>query len=278
LYANAFPFNKENPFAVKGALAHRRGIELVTLSHNNVVHLEPLSWTAGGSAARLAEFFSDERNPIALALNDLLDKSNLKLYERGPPSRFLGMGGTGSVFLVDWSQGGARRGMALKVAAGAINVGRLSSEFHNNRKVAERAADVIVKATDLFISEVTEAAGFLMEEVGREVDLVDLERALEALASLHKAGFCHGDARRQNLLTCLGKLKWCDLQLALDISTMREGAARRKFSDDVSTLLKSFGVAVRGHQLDEVLLKEYASNVSTESLRALVAKSVAGPP
>ena len=133
---------------------------------------------------------------------------------------------------------------------------------------------MIVKATDLFISEVTEAAGFLMEEVGREVDLKDLDRALEALASLHKAGFCHGDARRQNLLTCLGKLKWCDLQLALDISTMREAATKRKFSDDISTLLESFGVALRDNQLDEVLLKEYVSNVSKENLLALVSKAV----
>ncbi len=66
---------------------------------------------------------------------------------------------------------------------------------------------MIVKVTELVLLTTTKAAVLLMEEVGNEVDLKDLPRALQALAPLHKAGFSHGDARRQNLLNCLGKPK-----------------------------------------------------------------------
>jgi tRNA A-37 threonylcarbamoyl transferase component Bud32 len=105
-----------------------------------------------------------------------------------------------------------------------------------------------------------------------------LHRALEALASLHKAGFSHGDARRQNLLICSGKLKWCDLQFALDISDMGQETTTRMFSEDISTLMQSFGQALHCIQLDEDLLKKYVSDVSTENLQALVAESEAGEP
>ncbi len=46
------------------------------------------------------------------------------------------------------------------------------------------------------------------------------------------------------------------------------------FSKDISTLLQSFGKKV-DNPLDKDLLEKYVSDVSMESLRALVAKSIA---
>ncbi len=70
---------------MKSALAHKGGIELVVLSSGIVVDIQSLLWTDGGSAARLSGFFFEERNPIAsylrLALNDLMEKLDLKLYQ-----------------------------------------------------------------------------------------------------------------------------------------------------------------------------------------------------
>ncbi len=259
---------------MKGALAHNDGIELVILSRGNVVYLESILWTAGGSAARLSDFFEVEKNPIALALNDILEISKLKLYDNNNcKARFLGVGGTGSVFWVDRSQS-VRRGMALKVAAGTNNVVRLKYEFRNNQMVAERAADVIVKAIELFHSRKSEAAGLLMEEVGREVAATELDKALEALASLHKAGFRHGDARRQNLLFCSKILKWCDLQCTEDISELENEVKTEEIYQDISTLLHSFGKEL-DNPLDKDLLEKYIADVSKVNLEALVAKSLA---
>ena len=274
LEANAVASTKETNFVVDGALAHKEGIELVTVSRGQVVCLESILWTAGGSAAKLSEYFGAEKNPIALALNDLLEISELKLYETVTcKARFLGVGGTGSVFRVDRSKN-VRGGMALKVAAGQANVVRLKWEFQNNQMVAERAADVIVKATKIFLSRKTGAAGLLMEEVGREVESTDFDRALAALASLHEAGFSHGDARRQNLLVCSRTLKWCDLQCSEDISESGNEVKTNNFSQDISTLLHSFGKELHS-PLDKDLLEKYVSYVSKENLGALVAKSLA---
>jgi hypothetical protein len=270
LEANAVGFTRKDLFVVKGALAHEDGIELVTVSRGNVLCLESILWTAGGSAARISEFFESEKNPIALALNDLLEISKLKLYD-SCKARFLGAGETGTVFWVDSSKN-VRRGMALKVAVGTNNVLRLKWEFQNNLMVAVRAADVIVKATEIFVSRKTGSAGLLMDEVGREFESMELDRAFAALASLHKAGFSHGDARRQNLLHCSKTLKWCDLQCTEDVSKLGNEVKAINFSQDISTLLRSFGKEL-DNALNKDLLDKYVSDVSMDNLIALVEKS-----
>jgi hypothetical protein len=153
LFANALAFNKEGRFVVKGALAHKEGIELVTLAHGNVIKLESLLWTAGGSAARLSDFFSEELNPIARALNELLETANLNLNLSAFRPCLLGIGGTGSVFLVNRSPEGSRREMALEIVAGKTNLLRLKLEWKMNAEVAERAADLIVKAPEFFLCD-----------------------------------------------------------------------------------------------------------------------------
>jgi hypothetical protein len=60
------------------------------------------------------------------------------------------------------------------------------------------------------------------------------------------------------------------------ISQTREKKRKRENnSEDISELLKSFGKALHDTQLDESLLKKYVSDVSTENLQELVAKSFA---
>jgi hypothetical protein len=69
--------------------------------------------------------------------------------------------------------------------------------------------------------------------------------ALHALTELHQTGYWHGSARRDNMLTCGDRLKWCDVQRA----GCCEKAAHQSdlllkhdmFDADLKALLSSFG-------------------------------------
>jgi hypothetical protein len=106
-------------------------------------------------------------------------------------------------------------------------------------------------------------AGMLLEEVGaRVVDTgpESLRAALAALSALHRAGFCHGSARIDNLLACGGegggayRYKWCDLQRARGTDAELNYLASVGFFGsgyfwkphcllwDIESLLNSFGI------------------------------------
>ena len=275
LFVAAKPYSTK-PFLVKGALAYKAGITLVTLSHN-VNYKEDISWSAAGSAEKLSSFFAED-NPTALVLNSVLQKKDLILYDaKRCHNRFLGAGGTGSVFHVDCAQHPARRGMALKVVTGQANILRLQTEDQKNQQVALRAGDLIVKATSMISCLETDGAALLMEEVGHKVEEGNLQRGVDALVSLHKSGFCHGDARRQNLLNCLGSFKWCDLQFAHDLSGELADVKKKMISHDITEFLKSFQIKLRSDGIDEDLLDKYIADISAENINALVKKSVVAP-
>ena len=85
----------------------------------------------------------------------------------------------------------------------------------------------------------------LMDEVGSQVSMMEkggLSKALRALAELHQTGYWHGSARRDNLLACGDRLKWCDVQRA-DSDASTAYRRHRKFEADLESLLRSFGRA-----------------------------------
>jgi hypothetical protein len=183
-------------------------------------------------------------NPIAEVAEKFLVSFDKVLYERkGSP--FLGIGGTGCVFLVHNWEGTRqlRNAQAMKVVTGASNIPLLKAEFMMNTQISQ-FADVIIRASD--IKYQLDGAGMLMSDVGTEIELNQLRNlkrrgALDSLWRLHKAGFYHGDARKQNLLECGGDYKWCDLQHAGSLAILPdEMQVQDHLMHDIRTLLSSF--------------------------------------
>jgi hypothetical protein len=275
----------ERAFVVKGALATRKGLWMVTLNQKHVITVEEMPWNANGSAARLSEFFQQ-------VLDQLLRDMKLRLSDG--PGCLLGSGRLGSVFKVCADDGrSAEACMALKVVAGSENVCKLETEFEKNQAICRRplGPSVIVKAIKLICyhddQKDTVGAGMLMEEVGVPVSMTEqggLLKALRTLLELHRAECAHGSARIDNLLVCGDRFKWCDLQRA----TLREDLASRDpsmrfltffpmqdmFEVDLTALLESFDrwpTLPTTSDLQSSASRAYANSPTMEGLLAYAA-------
>ena len=112
--------------------------------------------------------------------------------------------------------------MALKVVV-ADETYILRIEYAMNLSICKET-QCVVRATKFDRTEL--GAGMLMDEVGLAVkpgaawDMATakatLAGALVALRDLHAAGYCHVSARLDNLLDCGGRIKWCDVQRAME--------------------------------------------------------------
>ena len=233
-------------FVCRGLLAVRKGFWLVSLLPDYQVTVEVALWNATGSAERLSDFFA-HANPTAKVLEQLLRDMRLRLDDG--PACFLGSGRLGSVFRVCSDDGLSAQGCkALKVVAGSSKSDQLEEEYISNKAIRRLRRGVIVEAIDFRRyepdSNYTEGAGMLMDEVGSKVSRSDkgvLSKALRALAELHQTGYWHGSARRDNLLACGDRLKWCDVQRA--DTTEWDSDRRYYFRSDLEDLLQSFGLA-----------------------------------
>ena len=284
---------------VNGALVTRVGICLVQMTLFVDPCIKLIAWDAKGGAAELSEYFKEL--PVARILDPLLDVMDLHLSD---PAECLGCGRLGTVFKVR-ARDADGPWMALKVVAGEDRVQSLRSEFLVNRDAFRVAPDQIVRALRFDTVRLTgmkdnelAGAGMLMEEVGEKV--VDtgpesLKKALSALSALHRAGYRHGSARLDNLLSCGGAgggYKWCDLQRAslhgcnqALQARIKESMARKGAEDeseekmlgsmygidkDVSSLIRSFGQTTYDGHLD-LQMKYVASDFSLDSLVCLAA-------
>jgi hypothetical protein len=193
----------------------------------------------------LAEFFASQ------GMDQLMRDMKLRLM--GDSDCVLGSGRLGSVFRVCADDGrGAQACMALKVVFGSDNARRLENEFNMNQEICQCRPGVIVKAVAFSkrydVHERDMMAGMLMDEVGSEVSATQkggLLSALHALTELHQTGYWHGSARRDNMLTCGDRLKWCDVQRAgCDEQAAHQSHRYWKhamFEADLEALLRSFG-------------------------------------
>ena len=128
--------------------------------------------------------------------------------------------------------------MALKVVVGEKEIRHLSNEFDANGRICHVAPAAVIAATRY--SETKLGAGMLMEELGCKVVSAEpgcMMKALRALQELHAAGYTHGSARLDNLLSCGERLKWCDVQRA-----RRHFGAQNEILNDIRqyTTLVSF--------------------------------------
>ena len=233
------------------AIIFQKGIILRKYNGRAILESNIVRWQDKGGAAEVAKLFSPWS--AAAALSQLLGPMDL-LLDDSP--RCLGSGWLGTVFPVRARD--ARAGdapMALKVVSGNRGVRRLRAEFEANQDVAAAVPHALVRATRFHELEAAVGAGMLMEEVGAPVPVDgpdSLRRALRALGELHRAGFCHGSARRDNLLACQAGFKWCDLQRASrpesSFSSDFEGSDSEDeaafvsgVAEDLAALLRSFG-------------------------------------
>uniref|UniRef100_A0A7S0MLK9 Protein kinase domain-containing protein n=1 Tax=Cryptomonas curvata TaxID=233186 RepID=A0A7S0MLK9_9CRYP len=264
----------DHKFSVKGGLACKDGIWLVTLEKDTVYRAEILAWTDGGGQNKLKEFFA-ETNPFACVTDELLTSLNMEFSEKdGTP--FLGIGACGCVVLVqnvDQQEDQSKIVQALKVVYGDSNVALLKAEFATNQEIlqVEKAESVIVKASSMTAAHT--GAGMLMHEVCDVYEGKHVKQRKDALASLlnlHLLGFYHGDARKENLVKFCSGLKWCDLQRAGKLDQLNPTLAQAKVGKDVLQLLTSLGYTPESSEQSGALLGQYWTKLSKASLEALV--------
>ena len=264
--------DKSHMFIVKGALACKDGIWLVRVEKTSVRDALKLSWTDAGGEAKLMAFFEEE-NPIAKVAEELLTSFNKDLYTRTGTS-FLGIGGTGCVFLVNDREGNPqlRNAQAMKVVIGSSKIPLLKAEFAINKQMTESAGNFIMRASDIKCQ--LGGAGMLMADVGTAIESNQLRKrrfALDSLSNLHIAGFYHGDARKQNLLECCGSYKWCDLQRAGSLVNLpNDFQVQEHLKHDIRTLLSSFGYEFVLDEHSDTLLRNYAKDMSNANLQSFV--------
>ena len=275
----------KNPSPAKGALAFKRGICLAQCDGNAFKVMEIL-WNAKGGADFLTSFFDEW--PAAQALEQLLPAMDLQLCDK--PVCCLGSGNLGSVFKVCSRAGGAA--MALKVVVADVTY-KLRMEYAMNLSICKEA-QCVVRATKFDRTEL--GAGMLMDEVGLAVKpgaawamataKATLAGALVALRDLHAAGYCHVSARLDNLLDCGGRIKWCDVQRAMEHkgnASLMYRDVRKSFpppcrlrrlgqcTEDYHVgrkLLVSFGLEERREPRAKI--DAYAASITMERLGALV--------
>ena len=263
--------DRNHMFIVKGALACKDGIWLVRVERTTVHDALKLSWTDAGGREKLKTFFAEE-NLIAKAAENFLASFNKDLYELKGTS-FLGIGGTGCVFLVHDREQSAqvRTAQAMKVVIGAPNIPLLKAEYMMNIKISQSAENVIMRASD--IKYQLDGAGMLMSDVGAAIESNQYRKrmaALDLIVKLHQAGYYHGDARKQNLLEFCGNFKWCDLQRAGILASLPDDEQRQAhLMHDICMILNSFGYDKLAPAKRDTL-REYAENMTIENLTSFV--------
>ena len=112
----------------------------------------------------------------------------------------------------------------------------------------------------------------LMSEVGSPIEATGVhERAQaltrKALCELHKAGFYHGDARKENLVQVEDRYKWVDVQRAGELGCLSVEQALKYLENDINLLMVSCG-GQKGQAHEELL--KYSMDLSESSLHEFV--------
>lgn len=166
------------------------------------------AWTAPGSAGYIRDFFSRvEEPPLLQLLRRLLTRLKVTLCPIERRS-YLGSGAYGHVFAVKR----ATHQQALKVVVTTDGT-HIVREYNSLMTAAASGAPVIPPVSGSCILEEA-GGGYLLQRVGTPIKRLSHKRCLDAfqsLATLHKYGIVHGDARLPNLLLVDGTPMWIDL-------------------------------------------------------------------
>ena len=274
------------PGECRGMLFSDKGFWLYSSYDASPVALVRSAWTTGGSAERLRRFFDQDAPPpppLLPLLRHLLTELGVRPVTAALGTAFLGSGGSGRVFAVEYCASTSRsveharskKRMALKVVPAGGKDGQvyqdLTTEFNALTAAADRGAPVVQVVADSFRLAPPLGGGFLLGCCGQAFNASasadTCADAFLSLAELHERGVLHGDARVANLVSVHKQPMWIDLASAVLTGGGIEALPRDLCQQDARTLATSVLLplavhATTPHQLPpavEVALEGYDS-------------------
>jgi hypothetical protein len=233
-------------------------------------------WTDVGSFNYLQESIQHAKvnltDNLTKAVIALLAKFNVTPSTDEP---FLGRGADGFVFRVKKADG---REVALKVCLKSA-----LDEFAILVNAYAMIPDLVIKPIDEAIEceldDGVVCCGYLMDEIGSEVDLRKRSSLIELLSELHQRGFVHGDPRVPNILVVDNKFKF------IDFRTLGHGVRFTPIAKeyDLKILVASAYLNANVKQCQKVFsipsvaerLKSYGQNSTAENAHHFVRECVA---
>uniref|UniRef100_A0A7S1H541 Uncharacterized protein n=1 Tax=Hemiselmis andersenii TaxID=464988 RepID=A0A7S1H541_HEMAN len=231
-------------------LCDHKGFHLVLCHGGQAVRCVFGEWIDPGSVQALVDFFSRGFQTESLnrawvdAIKLLCGQLNLVVIDpcQQEPSCFLGSGGCGRVFRVcEGFQGGEQ--CALKVGLGDVACSQIREEWSKYEEFSSDfgdAREAVISVSKHFEASDRTFAAILVKPVGQPLPATKkcISSALEGLMKLSRAGFGHGDARRDNVVWTRDECcKWLDLRTIYRAEDIEES-----FVQDAATFLQSFDV------------------------------------
>lgn len=183
-------------------------------------------WTQPGSMKFLQEcVLNAASGPLSLALHSFCNA-----YEVNPVI-FLGRGRFGHAFSVKRQD---NTFICLKI----VLRGDATAEFQLMKSVAAAVPKIVMQVVGNSLT-IGEDSGYLMSEVGENLNMMGLQQAgshgILLLSKLHAKRIAHGDPRLQNIVIVNGACKWIDLRDTVS------GFGFTKFSvdNDIAILFRS---------------------------------------
>jgi tRNA A-37 threonylcarbamoyl transferase component Bud32 len=192
------------------------------------------------------------------------------------PGSFLGYGAHGRVFKVSNS---SEEQYAVKlVLKENDDLQRESEALQAAYKVCPKHVIRVVHPPEVVhdVGELmgTEVGGFMVTELGTMVEKDDYKRIIEAMVTLHRSNFTHGDARVYNVVEVEKSIKWIDFREAEKIPTDDSNIQQRLDQRlDMITLMKSLlQISQDGDLPDDVrkLVQNYNGNVTDDQIQTIV--------
>ena len=209
----------------RGILFDCQGCHLIEMkgqqNHKVVTYHAYGKWDTPGLSNSIIKF-AEVTSKMDSVLSQSLTHHQLTL------DSFLGAGGFGRVYRVVDRNGEIR---ALKVSSSP----NLNNEFAWMEKLMKEAEGRVVPVIENSFVQFSEGACYLLAQVGEPVKRIRSEvmSACRALDNLHASGYCHGDARFQNIIKVNSQLLWIDLMFCVP----KSAAAQLK---DFKYLISSF--------------------------------------
>jgi hypothetical protein len=259
----AIPFDNDMLHSTRLIIADKSRFQLVLCYDDDAKRCVFGGWGDMGSKNALVDFvvsgFQDDALDrkwfrAILALCEQF-KVDLVTPNETTSSCLLGSGGCGRVFRVKGrgsvTQGSDNHYYALKVCLGDIACSHITAENSNFIAFSKQILNgPVVEVRDSFVSSDGSFAGLLVHPVGQPLPQTKaaIESAIDGLIVLARAGFSHGDARKENVVWMDDdqKCKW------LDFRTLRicNSDICEAFKRDLDTFLRSVLPSISQDSLD----------------------------
>lgn len=252
-------------------LFDREGFVLILTKGGDFIEITSSGWDTPGNKTLLLEFFDFER-PMKKCFDGLCSHFDAKACDMLTTPLLLGAGGTGKAFRVKLkepmdtvlsstrSESLLNDELALKAVVGDhTTLLKLNEEYQLLTRA--QASNLVVRLRSKLYINFEEGYGGYMMERGSSANFRDVQSRKDhfmLLYSLHKSGFYHGDARKENVVLIKSaddvRLKWIDFMSAF-FGEFEDNGQRIK--DDFITLYKS----LYGSEISTVTVEKYMNLV-----------------